>query len=523
MTRPERQAYSLLPRLDETYFMVRVLAFVGIGLWIIFVPNSPLDKYPVLLLLGAFALHLLFVLFSISHKLVRAWTMHVLTLGFDLVFLTLLTRFSGGTASPMIALYYLFLPFASYLLGFRVAIFTAMMSTLLYLAANFTLPGATFSGSILMNLTVLWLFCIGLGYYSNFTGQSEKRLLRALDKLNQRTTELERAHRHLELVYEVSRDLAAILEVDNLIERVLWISRNLFGFPAADLYTWDEKKKLLLHRGHINGEETVIYTEPRPARITSAFKTVLETGKTQRIASQRRERAKSSERELLRSQLVVPLLTQGQKIGLLCAGSPDIGAFSQRDEHSYAVLANSAALALENAVLHGKMEKLTTVDELTGVFNFRYFKNRLADEMRRSVRYGQPLSLIMIDIDWFKRFNDTYGHETGNKILQGIVKASATCIRDVDILCRYGGEEFIVILPQTGQAEAYRIGERIREKIAETRFEVGPDDQNLAKVTVSIGISCYPENGRPTEELVEAVDQALYRAKGAGKNLVCSV
>ena len=130
--------------------MVRVLAFVGIGLWIIFVPNSPLDEYPVVLLLGAFALHLLFVLFSISHKFIAAWTLHVSTLAFDLIFLTLLTRFTGGVTSPLIALYYLFLPFASYLLGLRVAIFTALMSTLLYLAANFSLPGAMVSGSLLM-------------------------------------------------------------------------------------------------------------------------------------------------------------------------------------------------------------------------------------------------------------------------------------------------------------------------------------------------------------------------------------
>jgi diguanylate cyclase (GGDEF)-like protein len=217
------------------------------------------------------------------------------------------------------------------------------------------------------------------------------------------------------------------------------------------------------------------------------------------------------------------MTSQGKTIGILNAESPEINAFGERDEHVFAILANSAALALENAFLHQKMEQLTISDELTSIYNYRYFKMRLEDEMRRSVRYGQSLSLIMIDIDWFKRFNDTYGHETGNRLLRGIVRVFADCIRDVDILARYGGEEFIIILPQTGQTEAYIIGERIREKIAKSRFTIGPVGDELVKITVSIGISCYPENGRPESELVESVDQALYQAKGAGKNLVCTV
>jgi len=278
----------------------------------------------------------------------------------------------------------------------------------------------------------------------------------------------------------------------------------------------------MLH-GRIQDLDTTIYLEPQPVRQTPVFKAVLESGEARRNVNPRQDRRDSAQKEFSRSQLAVPMIFQGKTMGILNAQSPEINAFNERDEHVSAILANSAAMALENASLHQQMEQLTISDELTGIFNYRFFKMRLEDEKRRSVRYGQPLSLIMIDIDWFKRFNDNYGHETGNRLLRDLVHVISGCVRDVDIVARYGGEEFIVILPQTGQAEAYKIGERIRKSVADTRFEIGPSGEELVKVTVSVGISCYPENGRSENELIESVDQALYRAKGAGKNLVCTV
>ena len=128
----------------------------------------------------------------------------------------------------------------------------------------------------------------------------------------------------------------------------------------------------------------------------------------------------------------------------------------------------------------------------------------------------------MIDIDWFKKFNDTYGHEVGNIVLQNITRVVKKCIRDVDIFARYGGEEFVIILPQTPSYEVANIGERIRGSI-ETSIFGGNDGIPELSVTVSVGVSSYPENGKPNEELLSVVDQALYRAKGSGKNKVCVI
>ncbi len=223
-----------------------------------------------------------------------------------------------------------------------------------------------------------------------------------------------------------------------------------------------------------------------------------------------------------RSVMLVPMIAHGKTVGLLNAESPLSGVFTERDEKMLAVVARAAALAIDNAMLHRKTEELTITDELTGIYNYRYFAEKLKEEQRRACRYNMPLSLIMLDIDWFKKFNDSYGHEVGNIVLRGITSVVKKCIRDVDIFCRYGGEEFVIILPQTPRIEVARIGERIRQQIEAASFGGGDNIPEL-KVTVSVGITSYPENGKPDEELLSVADQALYRAKGAGKNLVCVI
>jgi diguanylate cyclase (GGDEF)-like protein len=185
------------------------------------------------------------------------------------------------------------------------------------------------------------------------------------------------------------------------------------------------------------------------------------------------------------------------------------------------IVARSASLALENAELHRRTEELTIIDELTGTFNYRYFVQKLEEEKKRALRYDLPLSLIMVDIDWFKKINDSYGHEIGNIVLKELSSVIKRCIRDVDIFARYGGEEFVIILPQTPQVEASRIGERIREQVEHTIMET--EASGKLKITVSVGVTSFPENGKSHEEIVSVADQALYRAKGSGKNLVCSV
>ena len=223
-----------------------------------------------------------------------------------------------------------------------------------------------------------------------------------------------------------------------------------------------------------------------------------------------------------KSALIVPMISHGRVIGILQAESTRVNRFSDIDQKVASILAASAAMAYENSRLHNELEKMVVIDDLTGVYNYRYFSDRLADEIKRATRYRQPLSLIMVDIDWFKRINDTYGHECGNVILKGIVRVAASNIRDTDTLARYGGEEFIIILPQTDHDDARTIAERIRSEIERSTFGDGIKHPKL-NATVSVGITTYPDNGHGEDELVQLVDRAMYLAKGSGKNAVVTV
>ena len=223
-----------------------------------------------------------------------------------------------------------------------------------------------------------------------------------------------------------------------------------------------------------------------------------------------------------KSAMIVPMISHGKVIGILQAESTRVNRFSEIDQKIASILAASAAMAYENSRLHNELEKMVVIDELTGVYNYRYFSEKLADEIKRATRYRQALSLIMVDLDWFKRINDTYGHEAGNVLLKGVVRVIAQNIRDTDTLARYGGEEFIVILPQTDHDDAQIIAERIRSEIERSSFGDGIKHPKLS-ATVSVGITTYPDNGHGEDELVQLVDQAMYLAKGSGKNAVVTV
>jgi diguanylate cyclase (GGDEF)-like protein len=368
---------------------------------------------------------------------------------------------------------------------------------------------------------MLALFTAAMGFSADHIRRSEQRLLNALDKLNERTSELESTHNLLETIYKASHSLAELLAEDDVIDRVLLIARSVLNYPVCEVYTWDATPKALWLRGRVDLERTSRFERPQIAPMVDAMRDVIERGEARRIVDCHTGQ-RGSDRSSSQSCLMVPMISQGQVIGVLAAQSPRVNAFSERDERVMSVLATSAAMALVNADLHQRMEKLTIIDELTGTYNYRYFRTRLEEEKRRAIRYAQSIALLMVDIDWFKHLNDNYGHETGNVALRGLAQVIASCIRDVDTLSRYGGEEFIVILPQTGYQEAVTIGDRIRRRVEQTDF--GPDQRGRPlKMTVSVGITCYPENGRSEEDLMESVDQALYRAKGGGKNTVCTV
>lgn len=169
-------------------------------------------------------------------------------------------------------------------------------------------------------------------------------------------------------------------------------------------------------------------------------------------------------------------------------------------------------------VYNAQVEELANTDPLTGLFNYRYFTERLAKELELAKRFNLFLSLIIIDVDHFKEFNDTYGHPVGDVALKEAAQLFQQNIRDKDILCRYGGEEFLILLPGTGIDEAFRCAERIRESVEHHTVKI--DDDTSVFITISGGVACFPLDASNGEQLLRIADQVLYTAKHRGRNKI---
>jgi diguanylate cyclase (GGDEF)-like protein len=166
------------------------------------------------------------------------------------------------------------------------------------------------------------------------------------------------------------------------------------------------------------------------------------------------------------------------------------------------------------------LKELSIRDGLTGSYNHRYFQENLALEILRSKRYARTFSLVFLDVDFFKQYNDAHGHPEGDAILIALSKLLTSCLRKSDIVARYGGEEFVLLLPETSKENAFAVAETIRKKIADYPFP-GRETQPQGKITVSMGIAVFPEDGNDGSTLLHHADNALYQAKNRGRNAVC--
>jgi len=166
------------------------------------------------------------------------------------------------------------------------------------------------------------------------------------------------------------------------------------------------------------------------------------------------------------------------------------------------------------------LELLSVHDRLTGLFNYSYFLDRMEEEKKRADRYEKELSFIMMDIDHFKHYNDTFGHEQGNVVLKKIAETIRKNTRDIDIVSRYGGEEFVILLPRASKEQAVVVAERIRKSVETLEFP-GNREQPVVKKTISGGVALYPHDAKDAAGLVVKADEALYEAKESGRNKIC--
>ena len=219
-----------------------------------------------------------------------------------------------------------------------------------------------------------------------------------------------------------------------------------------------------------------------------------------------------------RTDLCVPLISQGEVLGLLVTSIP-AGPLAALDLAAANTISEQLALGASNINLREVLRRQSTVDELTGLYNRRYLSETLRRELFRAERKRAALAIVMIDLDHFKRMNDTYGHDAGDAVLRAVGQCLRDGVRRSDIPCRYGGEELVLILPECDTSAAVRCAEGIRSAIAALELRSG--DTLLPQVTASFGIAMWPANGEDAATLLQAADSALYKAKDGGRNRVC--
>lgn len=214
--------------------------------------------------------------------------------------------------------------------------------------------------------------------------------------------------------------------------------------------------------------------------------------------------------------MAIPLRSGGHPFGVL-AYYGRATPFDEEDLHSLEILVRQAETAIENSFLYEEAVRLSLTDGMTGLWNRRNFDLRLEAELSRAVRFAEPFAVVFVELDQMKGVNDRHGHQAGDTVLIELARRLTEAVREVDVVARWGGDEFTLLLPKTGLTGALLLAEKIRAAVGNAPFRI---DSASLDITISVGVAAYPEHGSSGKDLVAAADAAMYRAKAGGRNRV---
>ncbi|MDP2653173.1 MAG: diguanylate cyclase [Candidatus Omnitrophota bacterium] len=325
------------------------------------------------------------------------------------------------------------------------------------------------------------------------------------------------AEKKIEQVLVIDQRISAILELHHLIDFIIEKATQILGVQRCSLMILDPDAQELLIKGSKGlDEEVVVNTRTKLGESIAGV--VARDGNPLLVTDIEVEpniARKNSPPYKSKSFLCVPVKLRNKVVGVFCAcdkGLTGEDVFTQTDLKIISMIIQQAAIAIENANYCRELEHLSTTDPLTGLYNHRHFMKVLRSEAERSNRYGNPLCLLMFDVDDLKSYNDTYGHLEGDQLLKEISRVVRESLREVDIVCRYAGDEFMVILLETNILQVKAIAEKIKEAVANLKLK--------REVTLSMGIATSRKNIN-VHDFILKTDQALYQAKKDGKDGVC--
>ncbi len=334
--------------------------------------------------------------------------------------------------------------------------------------------------------------------------------------------DIEAELKNLKDVLSVAQVVVSSLDLDEVLRNILYSAMAVTDMPAGSIALYDHPLSHLSLHVQAGLSDQYLDRHRWPVKEGSLVRRVLDDGEIfclENIESSTCVDEALILQKEIRSLVAVPLKIQNNIVGLICLDAFEPRTFAEGCLNILSILASFAAMSIDNACLHQRTQHLALTDGLTGLYNQRQFRLMLKEEMTRARRYAKPLTLLMFDVDNFKLFNDTYGHFKGDKALVGVAEILRESMRECDMVFRYGGEEFIAILPETGLDVALTAAERARRMIEERSVEYlkGIADSG---VTVSVGVAAYPEDGIDRDALLHVADALLYEAKRKGKNRI---
>ena len=348
----------------------------------------------------------------------------------------------------------------------------------------------------------------------------ERRLESSKEALEQANAELEVRLSEIFFTHEFFKALTSFTTVDDVCSLVVDGCNGILGAEISCIYLFRRADWTLRLRACQGRPESAFRTSVPVAE--SILGHAFREGAIQEVDVKRGGESASwlSGECDVHSQVAVPLRTGENVIGVIVMASADRRELSATELERLGVLSNQSSLSLQNALLHSELQRLSVTDRLTDLYNHGYFEQRLDEEFKRSARFGHAMSLIMLDLDDFKAFNDTFGHPRGDVLLRAVSGVIKENLRTMDVAARYGGEEFVVVLPETDTVGALAVAERIRAGVGALRVD-GPQSAPALQ-TVSAGVATFPDHAASALRLLESADEAMYRAKREGKNQVAS-